>query len=784
MLGSRAKATALRLPCTCYHYTSAAASCPPYPVASTSRTTLDDPLPTWQDLVGVGSSQGGTEGAEGRDQFPLSRRATRRPPRLPPAHPFDTPPPSSPAAALQPESIELVPPDAPSRPLLRDRSQISPYLPLVTRERNHLLSELRKALFPHSVSRSRIAGGGAARRRERPRPDTVWVALARVLRYPTDVPALPFSEYPTSTRTRASRDGHGEGRTAGTERDVRDAQESEGGEGFFTSAQRGADGEAELAQHPDVPRDKIPLSLAELRRAFTVFASARPRSVNGLHRLLVVAELVAQQAAASSRAPLPARPISMAGLSDDLHRLTGGGAGLRDQDWTSLVLFVGASMRTAKQEQDVGGAMALFSQWLETRQLEQQQHGEASSEPVRLTHSERKAGVHDRTSEQRLYNALLFVVGRARMWDLFDQVLRRMREEGLGGDCATIVELIKREDKRAGPLQNAWRFFEQGVAASGHERGGEREATAVWAVMVWVYAKQGRFDEAMRMYEAMRARATVALDGLRPLSPAAFDGDWLGQGFSASNASAVATRPSTGITVRAPPVNDRVYTSLLQAFAFRGELHSALRILRHVSESTDDAVRPSVHHFAPIFQAFANHGGGLYGNPAASVNETLIKGTRVSQYALKRDASPLAALTHQAAAKAVRGQRGASGGESAMSAAPEDPFTLDNLATIFHSFLSISAPPSSLHPSLPYLGARTAPTARQVFWVLFAFDKLSQGDSDLVLDVWDELVRKFAGDDGRSKGWTGWHMDNRVLRLVRTHEQRAVDRLERLRELE
>ncbi|BGP08167.1 Translation factor guf1 mitochondrial [Rhodotorula toruloides] len=764
MVGPRLRTAAQSVTCECWrYYGTGSSSSSPYPIASTSRTTLDDPLPTWQDLVGVNSSESTrSDTAEGRRDYPLSRRATSRPPLLPPSAPSSDP------NARDTDRIELIPPDAPTRPFLRDKSQISPYLPLVTLERNHLLSELRKALFPSSVYR--------ARRREgvgKARPDSVWVALARVLRYPTDLPRLPKSEYPTSTRARRRDEGE-----EVLQRVEGEGKGEAGGEGFFTSSHPGADGHAEPALQGaphEIHRDKIVLSLAELRRAFSIFASARPRSVTGLHRLLVVAELIAQQSMTSTSA----HPISMAGLSDDLHRLTGGGAGLRGKDWTSLVLFVGASMRTPKAEQDVGGAMALFSQWLETRQPASP--SDSSSSPARLTHRDRKSGLRDRTAEQRLYNALLFVVGRAKMWDLFDQVLQRMKDEGFGGDCATIVELIKREDKRAGPLLNAWRYFEQAVATPMYEEGREHEVEAVWAAMVWVYAKQGRFEEAMRMYEAMRARATVALDDLRPSSPAAYDRDWLKQGF-ASSATDTAKVPlssaSTGIIVHAPPVNDRVYTSLLQAFAFRGELRSALRILRHISESTDPAIQPAIHHFSPIFQAFANHGGGLYGNPAASVNETLIKGTRVSQYALKRDASPLAALTQQAAAKAVRGQRGAA------ASPPEDPFTLDNLATIFQSFLSISAPPSTAHPSLPYLGARTAPTARQIFWILFAFDKLSQGDSELVLEVWDELVRKFAEEEGRRKGWTGWYMDNRVARLVRTHEQRAAERLERLKALE
>ncbi|BGP48398.1 hypothetical protein JCM10450v2_004271 [Rhodotorula kratochvilovae] len=644
----------------------------------------------------------------------------------------------------------LSPPPVPPEPLppqvnrdnLRrppnERTQVSPYLPLFTRERNFLLTHLRQALSSRSSARTRSFRHSRKTRRTLHRawnPDAVWYALARVLRYPDDVPALPHSHFPSSTR-------------APLPPPSAYSADPSSSSGFFTTARPDGGPAPALAQEAPLDasgRRKIALTLPELRRAFAVFASARPRTRNGLHRLLVVAELIAQKA--------PSAPSNAGAeehvLPEGLHQLRGGGAGLRDKDWRALLLFVGACMRASRADHEVKHALDLFSHWLKLRKGDR----ERGRRPRRTTGT--GAG-RSAAEQQQMYNAVLFVAGRARMWELFEQVLRRMGDEGVQPDYATVVEMIRKEDKRGAPAASAWRIFEDALASRAAPDG----VDAVWAAMAWVLARRGMLDDVVRLYEAMQAGVPVALDSLRPTGE---DGP-LAELLPPS-------RPS--LIVQPSPLSDRVYTALLKAFAYRGDLPGALRILRDLTEA-GGVVSPSVHHFVPLFHAFAHHGIAPFSAAAGAydVNPTTLRGAHLGAHALRRDASPLAALSRTRSSPSTS----ASG-----AGAGANPFTLDALDAVLASFLSLSAPSSSAHAALPFQGARTAPSSKDLWWVLFAFDKLSGGDSELVVAVYDALSRKF-GDE--QAGWTGWREDKRTPRLVRTHKERIEERRRRWEELQ
>ncbi|GAA5826681.1 hypothetical protein JCM3770_003231 [Rhodotorula araucariae] len=731
MILRRLAGALVRLPCTCSYASRAS----PFP--STSASTLDDPLPDWTDLApaplrstkGNGKrNAGAAHPGDASDGQEAPRRSRRPHLPLPPA-PQGPPPPQVNRYNLR------RPPN--------ERTQVSPFLPLFTRERNFLLTHLRQALSSRSSTRARSFRHSRTSKRTTHRAwnaDAVWYALARVLRYPDDVPALPHSHFPSSTRAPPAPSS------------AHTAQPP--ASGYFTTAY--PDGAGPALQHAsDEPLDasgrrKIALTLPELRRAFTVFASARPRTRNGLHRLLVVAELIAQKvppAPASVEAEDHAPP-------EGLHELRGGGAGLRDKDWRALLLFVGACMRASRADHEVKHALDLFSHWLKLRKG-QQERGRRPRHGARIGRTA--------AEQQRMYNAVLFVAGRARMWELFEQVLRRMGDESVQPDYATVVEMIRKEDKRGAPAASAWRIFEDALASrpasSAHDG-----VDALWAAMAWVLARRGMLDDVMRLYEAMQAGAPVALDSLRPTS----EDSPLAEALLPSN------RPS--LVVQPPVLSDRVYTAILKAFAYRGDLAGALRILRDLAE-TGGAVSPSVHHFVPLFHAFAHHGTAPFSSPtgAYDVNPTTLRGTHLGAHALRRDSSPLAALTN------VRGSSRpvvSSGGTAGSSA---NPFTLDALDAVFASFLSLAAPASAAHSALPFQGARTAPSSKDVWRVLFAFDKLSGGDSELVVAVYDALARKF-GD--AHAGWTGWRDDKRTPRLVRTHRERVDERRRRWEELQ
>lgn len=73
-----------------------------------------------------------------------------------------------------------------------------------------------------------------------------------------------------------------------------------------------------------------------------------------------------------------------------------------------------------------------------------------------------------------------------------------------------------------------------------------------------------------------------------------------------------------------------------------------------------------------------------------------------------------------------------------------------------------------------------------MYWALLAFDKLSGGDSELVMEVWEMLVETFgarreSGRPGREV-WRGWMMDGRVGRRVEAHRVRVEALREREKE--
>ncbi|KAM0752483.1 hypothetical protein T439DRAFT_324574 [Meredithblackwellia eburnea MCA 4105] len=202
------------------------------------------------------------------------------------------------------------PPPAPVLPRIptpqTDRTQVAKYLPLVTRERNFLISNLRTQLYLT----------------ESPKPEKLWDALVQVVQYPSHRPDLPKSHFPSSAR----------------------ADDIEGGTGYNT---------AEMG---------IKLSKEELIRAFTIFASVRPCTRTALTRLLVVAELIALHSGAILEPSTS--PNELYGARDlEITALRGDGFGLRPPQWRALIQFAGLSYRSARSSHEASSAISIFHHW-------------------------------------------------------------------------------------------------------------------------------------------------------------------------------------------------------------------------------------------------------------------------------------------------------------------------------------------------------------------------------------------------------------------------------------
>ncbi|GAA5887182.1 hypothetical protein JCM5296_004549 [Sporobolomyces johnsonii] len=731
MSAGRLRHALQRLSCTCSRSAPYSSYSPgsSNDYASTSALTLDDPIPRFSDLLGTGAPL--AQPVQQQDSATRGRKGTRAQRDRALLHQLNR--------SLSAPTPSAAPTDSARHPR-NDRAQISPFLPLVTRERNHLLSLFRQSLNSHSSSRKRPRLPLAAKHRWN--PDATWIALARVLRYPEELPDLPRSHFPSSTRSpRVDVDGPSSLPTS---------------TGTFDPSFPARSSATDDPEDDPTGRRKIDLSLPELKRAFTIFSSSRPRTRTGLHRLLILAELLARRSRNPDAQMAPGLDAAGEGAGTELR---GGGIGLKDKDWTQLILFVGANMRTTRPDPDAKSALALFSQREEqVRQLGRRTRGSG----------EGQAGEGGSGATTRLYNALLHVAGRARMWELFEQVLQRMEETGVEPDAATFVERMTKEVQRGAPVDAVWSVFAEGLARmlARSGSGAARDSEGLWAALLWVLAKKGRMDEAMRIYGAMRTGKEANLDDFRPASAAHSPSPF-------NLASSPSPAPiSTNLTVRLPPPDERTYSALIQSFSHRGDLRAALLILTDMlspaSRASPSTVVPQPQHFHHLFRAFVLHGEAPYRpkQRGLDLDYTVLSGARARAKTTKaREESALAAL----------------GMRPGKEPASTSEFTLSALSALFTSFLDLAPPPPALIPTLPFYGARTAPSEKTLFFALKAFEKLTGGDSEVVVEVWERLASKFAQE---GEGWTGWRPGNRVEKLVGGHRERVEERRRKREELE
>ncbi|GAA5820201.1 hypothetical protein JCM11251_005523 [Rhodosporidiobolus azoricus] len=761
------------LPCNCYHSLSTSFPSPshsPYsPYASTSATTLDDPPPpAWNALTPEPISGGRAQTSRrGKDDQEAVRRRQRME-TLPSA--------AAEKGRAEHGALSKVPRQPPS-----DRTQISPFLPLVTRERNHLLSTLRGALYSRSSFPSRSDGKRIIRtKREAWDPNAVWVALAKVLRYPEEIPHLPHSHFPSSTRAPAS--------IYDDDADLapRSPFTAEDG-GFFSSAHpsspssfptSSAPSSAFPPAHPLSPsptdrpdgRHPISLTLPELKRAFTILSTSRPRTRDGLSRLLVVAELIARhKGAVMVEEGAGARDGGDKGAA--VTRLRGGGKGLDEKDWAQLLLFAGAAMRTTRPEPDMQSVLGLYGQYLVQEKEAELQRGK-KEKALSPAHPQRLVSRKKRRAKPLLYNALLHLAARAKMYDLFEQVRAKMRDEGVGGGggvAQSVIELGKAATMGYS-VQALWEVFEGAVVAAeaqahrGEAQGGD--LAVLWAAMAWWLAQRGHLDDSQRLYDAMKAQKVVELRSLRPSSVVE---DQVDQVHPPPSSAPFAVLP--------PPLLYSSFVASVQARCFRGDIDGALQVLKEVLSGADTRILPSVHLFNPFFRMFARFGTPSTGGAReGGLSRTLLSGAQVSAYA---SSSRFASSAHSTLSSSLSASPAPSSA-SRQGAAPA--LTLSALHSIFDLYLSLNAPISSTHPSLPFSGTRTAPSAKEIYWVLSAFDRLSGGDSALVIEVYGLLVGKFR--DKESEGWTGWRMDKRVSKLVRGHVEKIEELQKQWEELQ
>ncbi|GAA5940815.1 uncharacterized protein JCM15063_000888 [Sporobolomyces koalae] len=624
-----------------------------------------------------------------------------------------------------------------------DPTQVSPYLPQNTREKNHLLASFRQTLYPHSTS---------PRPQQHVSPDATWSTLASVLRYPAEqVPHLPPSHFPTSTRSAPTPS------SSSSMLDTFDPSFSIG------SAQ------------------KINLSTEELRRTFSILASQTPRTRTGLQRLLVVVELLARQSGSNSTvADISSSLAEPAGGS--VETLPGGGAALSNTEWRQLILFVGTNLRATRPDPETKSVLSLFAQQQELKARDKVK-GKASATVTR--------------EDTKLYNALLHIAQRSRMWELFDQILERMESESIPPDAATYVAKMQREDQRGSSIEVIWNLFQQGfnwtvVDNDRHvgKRARKESRKVLCNAYVWMLARRARFEESSKFLEVMRSQETVQLDHLapEPTTMQSFD-PAKPYGFSES-APTRHSVPNRSLQVRLPAPDERLYTSLIQAYAFQGHLKESLGLMVSMIQQGPYPALPL--HFHELFKAFAKHGRTTSSEGDAKLDWLRLKGTISNNSPQSRQVhgrNPLAVLA--GTSKGVLAHR------QNTRDAQDDEFSPQALETIFESFLSLEPPAASAAISTvrPFEGQRTAPSPKTIYFVLRAFEtawgptRLRHEPELILREVWKRLEGKFGPKREQGQGlsrkhrWTGWKMDKRVTRLVERYRAAAADKERLIREL-
>jgi pentatricopeptide repeat protein len=613
---------------------------------------------------------------------------------------FDISPPSTSSTFFSVPPVPFVPQISSSR-----------YLPLITRERNYLLSLFHLEI--HGSTRN---------------PDKVWTALTRLLQYPTIQPELPRS-YHATPETSLALDDYDKGEV------VLDT------------------------------RSTISLSLPELRRTFTIFSSTRPPTRAGLSKLIVIVELLAMR----SSITLPAitdgggEGVESGGRDKSIENLRGGGVGLRSRDWEALIYFASRCYRSPRATHEIASTTSLFSQWTQQRKSA---NGTLLMTPMSV------------------YNNLIYGASKARSWGLIEAVQERMKEEGVEGDSYTHRIMMGVEEMRGGHIEIMWNLFLRGIQrcldnqTTGQEMKVDKmsyeqrkEWIGLWNHMVWIYAKRGLLIEAMKMYTAMNEGKGINLRDLAPPMEVEI--------ISSSSTEHV-------YLIIPPSPSAETHGSLIQSFAYTGDLKSALSILRTM-------LNPPHHHrhhpisplptppqtllliYLRLFRGFASHGESPIDSSYQPINTILYSGQRVGP---NRTTSN---LTFDTLRRFTASSSSSSSSSSQSSGNGELVWSIEILETLFKAFLQIPPPPpssssssSSSSSTTPLAIQSTAPSPKLIWWVLLAFDKLSAGDTERVLKVWKGMERTFkeGEEGGGGGGWKGWRMDSRIKRTIEKLEKR------------
>jgi len=336
---------------------------------------------------------------------------------------------------------------------------------------------------------------------------------------------------------------------------------------------------------------------------------------------------------------------------------------------------------------------------------------------------------------------------------VFDRTRALYAQHGIAADSYTELATILLLDNtdQVGKLPEVWRD----LCGRNGKSPGTVNIIHLNAIL-WAFAKRAQWDVVGAIYNKLLSdRATGDTDGRTPFPARAF---FSSKGKGLPVPSGLSPSAAT-------------FQCILRALTYHGDLTSALSVLQDMDNA---GFQPVVSDFVAFFQGFARFGELAVDDEsgAGDITPPVEKHTRkpVPNNAPQEQPAPRRLTdiwSDGMRRKDAPSEPADAGGE----------WNKETLQLLFQTLLGVS--PQRLPATADrawYLPphARTLPGPRPgaVFYILMAYRRVIGDDPAVLLDVLEQLERKFG--PGNEEGWAGWKIDGRLNWLRQCWEERRA----------
>lgn len=345
-------------------------------------------------------------------------------------------------------------------------------------------------------------------------------------------------------------------------------------------------------------------------------------------------------------------------------------------EWNALLDCAGKRWRKCSLE-DYKAAVEVFSQMTTPRPSENSSDDENLAAESDLGHVQ---------PDIITYTTLLYIAGRSLDPSAIRHASNLLRASGLPPNRITHLSLLHyytRTKQLSGVRSTLQKMREQGF---------EPGLDGINACM-WAYSRNGHMDVASTIYRVLRHNLQPELD----------------VGEYDIDAAVKYLLDVEGIAIRGDIIPDEItYTSLIQAFAYHGQIMKALHVF------VDMLSTPNREPKAPISQQIGEP--SLYQPTLAAFRGIFLGFARHAQKPLPLRTPP-GSLSER------------------LRPIQKSDWNLENLHQVFKAFMN--------------LPADVMPSERLIYWILVSFGKASGNDAGKLRKVFLQLEQRFGG------GWGG-----------------------------